>query len=146
MDKIQKIVDEDNWSIAEGIHNQLPLIIRFRTKFTSSLNTEQFSQLIKIYWEFEEDPSGMPSESESETMEIFENRLVDALESDYSGVLTSVVTTNGYRHWVLYVKSVDLFSKRLHSMPQENHPYPIQIQTQQDAKWEYYFNNIKPKE
>jgi len=71
-------------------------------------------------------------------MEVFENRLVGALESDLSGLLANVITTNGYREWVLYTKSVDVFSERLHNMPQEKEPYPIQIEADHDPGWTYY--------
>jgi hypothetical protein len=88
----------------------------------------------------------MPSLGESREMEIFENRLVDAIESDLSGVLAGVVTTNGYRIWVIYVMDIDVFSERLHYMPQEDSPYPIRVETFSDSDWDFFFDNVRSKQ
>ncbi len=145
MNELETIVSEDQWAVAEGIHNDLPLMIRFRNKLVSGINVSKHPRVIKIYWEYAEHQSGMPSKRDSELMEKFENRMVDALESDLAGVLTAVITTNGSREWVYYVKSVDEFGSRLHNMPQEKEPYPIQIETEVDSGWGYFFDQVRPE-
>jgi len=137
-----ELVKNGPWAISEGTHNNLPLMIRFRNNLSRQADISKHPQLIQIYWDLEKSPSGMPSPIESEQMELFENRLEKALEKDLAGALVGVVTTNGYREWVYYVKSVEEFSERLHYMPQEKEPYPIEIQTEKDQSWDYFFNNI----
>ena len=144
MEDLATIIEIDQWAIAEGTHNELPLMIRFRSKLTPAIDVSSHPQLIRIYWEFGSHASGMPSNSDSEDMEVFENRLVEALESDLAGILTSVITTNGYREWVYYTTSIDTFAARLHNMPQEQEPYPIKIETEADPNWDYYFNSVRP--
>ena len=141
---ISEILKRDAWAGAEGTHNGLPLIIRFRPEFSQDSNLQVFPQLLQVYWEFGHAPSGMPSQEESEAMQVFEDRLVNSLESVPEGALTAVVTTNGYREWVLYAKSVESFSEHLHHMPQESDPYPIEIETDFDPNWDYFFQNIRP--
>ena len=87
----------------------------------------------------------MPDSEDSASMEVFENRLVESLEADMSGILTSVITTNGYREWVFYSKSVESFSEKLHNMPQQKEPYPIDIQADSDPGWNYFFNSVRPE-
>ncbi|MDJ0809365.1 MAG: DUF695 domain-containing protein [Desulfobacterales bacterium] len=139
------IIARDKWAGAEGTHNELPLIIRFRNEVSRDCDLEELPQLIRIFWTFEDSPSGMPSSAESDAMRIFEDRLIDALEPDLSGMLIAAITTNGYREWVYYVRSVEAFSEKLHTMPQEEDPYPIEIQTRNDPEWGYFFNNVKPE-
>ena len=148
MNELIDVITGDIWELAEGVHNEIPLVIRFRSELTKNSNISNHPQLIKIYWKYSSLKSitGMPSESDNKQMEIFENRLVKVLESDLSGILTSVVTTNGTREWVIYTKSKDLFSEKLHEMPQEIKPYPISIETEKDLNWGYFFNRVKPVE
>lgn len=143
---LKEVIERDAWAGAEGVHNELPLIIRFRQEVSKDSHIAVLPLLIKICWRFEDSPSGMPSNVESEAMEVFEDRLVDALEPDIIGMLVAAITTNGYREWVYYVKSVESFAERLHAMPQEEDPYPIEIETQEDPRWDYFFNKIRPEE
>ena len=145
METLENIIKNDQWAVAEGTHKKLSLIIRFRNKLTTQLNLSQHPQLIQIYWGFGEHPSGMPSDKDSKEMEIFENRLVEALESDLTGILTSVITTNGYREWVYYTTSIEEFGDKLHNMPQEKEPYPIEIEADNDPNWDYFFNSVHPE-
>ena len=145
MEVLSDIVKNDQWSIAEGTHNDLPLMIRFRNKLSPDSGVSNHPQLIRIFWNYSPHESGMPSADDSQSMEIFENRLVDALETDLSGVLAAAITTNGYREWVWYCLSTDVFAERLHNMPQETDPYPIEIEAENDPKWGYYFNQVRPE-
>ena len=145
MENLSSIIENDVWAIAEGTHKDLPLLVRFREKLVPGIDVSNHPQLIRIYWEYEAHTSGMPSEADSDEMEVFENRLVDALENDLAGVLAAVVTTNGYREWIYYINSVDTFASRLHNMPQEQVPYPITIETEADPEWDYYFNRVRPE-
>ena len=145
MDSLSTIIRNDQWAGTKGIHNGLPLILRFRNKLVPGVNVSSLPRVVKIYWTYDEHESGMPSKANSQDMKVFENRLVEALESDLSGVLTAVITTNGYREWVYYVSSIETFASRLQNMPQEQEPYPIEIETEDDPKWEYYFNQVRPE-
>lgn len=139
------LIKNNPWAVAEGTHNNLPLMIRFRSNLTSELDISNHPQLIQIYWNYSKHDSGMPSSVDSQHMEIFENRLVDALENDLTGILVAVITTGGVREWVYYTKSLDAFAERLHNMPQESAPYPIEIDTDNDPEWEYFFNQVRPE-
>lgn len=139
------LIKNNPWAVAEGTHNNLPLMIRFRSNLTSELDISNHPQLIQVYWNYSKHESGMPSSGDSQHMEIFENRLVYALENDLTGILVAVITTGGVREWVYYTKSLDAFAERLHNMPQESAPYPIEIETDNDPAWEYFFNQVRPE-
>ena len=145
MEALSEIIKSDQWAVAEGTHNDLPLMIRFRNKLSPGSSISNHPQLIRIYWDYTPHESGMPSTNDSQSMEVFENRLVDALETDLSGVLAAAITTNGYREWVWYCLSTDVFAERLHNMPQETEPYPIEIETENDPEWAYFFNTVRPE-
>ena len=138
--------DSDAWAIAEGRHNGLPLLIRFRDQIARDDPKLSLSHLVLVTWRFESNDSGMPDVAESGAMKAFEDRLLQALEKDRNGTLVAIVTTNGWREWAFYVKSVQAFSSALHDMPQEIDPYPIEIVAEEDATWSYLFETIHPKQ
>ncbi len=144
MEGLSDIIKNDQWAVAEGTHNDLPLMIRFRNKLSFGRSTSNHPQLIRIYWDYTSHESGMPSTDDSQSMEVFENRLVEALETDLSGVLAAAITTNGYREWVWYCQSTEIFAEKLHNMPQEADPYPIEIEAESDPEWDYFFNQVRP--
>lgn len=120
-------------------------MIRFRNELAPDSGISKHPQLIRIYWDYTQHESGMPSTDDSQSMEVLENRLVGALEADLSGVLAAAITTNGYREWVWYCVSIEVFAEKLHNMPQETDPYPIQIEAENGPVWGYFFNQVRPE-
>ena len=80
---------------------------------------------------------GLPTQLESERLEAFENRLVEAVESDNHSILSVVLTCNGQREFVFHTSDPEGFVKRLIAMPQEQERYPIEIFNNEDPGWEY---------
>jgi len=139
---VQSIVAKDIWSVANGNHDGKPLVIRFRQDFRLKPDVHAFPKRIKVNWSYRGGESGMPDSVTSEAMGVFEDRLVSAVETDLSAVLVAVITNNNSRVWVYYTSSVPTFSKRLHEIPQEESPYPIDIEAETDPDWRFVFDNI----
>jgi hypothetical protein len=75
-------------------------------------------------------------------MEVFENRLVPALEGDALAALVAVLTFDGARQWVFYTSDVKACGGRLEAMPQERDPYPIELDAFADPEWGYLRDQI----
>ncbi len=67
---------------------------------------------------------------------------IEALESDLSGVLAAAITTGGYRAWVWYCLSPEVFAEGLHNAPQETGICLIDVGTEYDPEWGYFFNQV----
>lgn len=80
---------------------------------------------------------GLSLELEFERLEVFENRLVEAVEQDQHSLLSVVLTTNRQREFVFHTADVSGFLARLTNMPQERTRYPIKLQRFDDLDWEY---------
>ena len=132
----------DSWSLAKGEFQDGPLVIRFRDCRSGCCNKPMYPKLIQVVWEFEHNGSGMPLLHISHEMEVFENRLVSALEGSGKGVLVAVVTTGGSREWVYYSENALTFSDAITNMPQEVEPYPVKLEASDDPRWEYLKNEI----
>ena len=140
---IQDVLGEnDNWYGAKASRGEFQILLRYRNKLEKK-HAEDYPRLFQVYWDFPKHSSGMPSNELSDEMRVFEDRIVEALEGDLSGILVAAITGGGYREWVFYSKSIDDFAKKLHNMPQNADPYPIQIETKEDVGWKYFFEDIR---
>ena len=139
---LETIVKDDRWAVAEGMHNEKPLLIRFRNELQERPDVSAYPKLVKVVWSYSGGRTGLPDKSTDENMERFENHLVKAVEPVRIGVLVAVVTNDGTRKWVFYVSNVSAFGRALNDMPQEREPYPIQITAEDDPAWSFLYENI----
>lgn len=137
------VIKNDTWSLAEGEMDDHTMFLRFRTTITKKLNLSAFPKAIHIFWDYKSENNGMPSSILSKNMEEFENRITDALEGDQSGILTVIKTYQGTRQWLFYTTNTENFSDKLHNMPQNKDPYPIEIEAENDEEWEYFFDGMR---
>ena len=132
---IAQIVESDRWSVAEGTHAEKPLLVRFREGFQSKPDVSAYPYLVRVVWSYDADASGMPDALQSDSMSLFEDRLITAVEPNYTAVLTAVITNAGQREWLFYTSSVPEFGRLLTEMPQEKERYPIDIASESDPEW-----------
>ena len=128
----------DKWAVAEGEHEGLPLIIRFRQNLTQILS-DHYPNLLTITWQLEQ-PSeqGLPEPPESDDIKDFEQNLVKLVEDCNNSILAVVISNNGEREFLFYTNDVDTFSELLHKVPQKIEPYPIEISYKADERGEQY--------
>ncbi len=141
--QITDILKKDNWAVAEGTHEDKPLVIRFRQELRSVSDFRGHHLLLQITWPYESpDESGLPGGADGEAMERFEERILAAYEHDAHAVLAAVITTNGARQWILYTSDIDTCGQRLAEMPQESEPYPVELTADEDPDWRFLRENI----
>lgn len=140
--KISEIIRNDIWAVAEGMHENVPLTIRFRNEFQKKPDVSEHPYLIQVTWSYVGGDSGMPDNLTNEKMGIFEDRLTNTVETDMSAVLAAVITNDGKREWVFYASDVQEFANRMTQMPQEKERYPIELTTEQDPEWKFLYGQI----
>ena len=125
------------WSIAEGIHEEMPVIFRFR-EFPDNFQRLDFPSRIHLSWAFQSPTSnGLPSPSDSLQVAQFEDRLIEAVESDNHSILSLVLTGKGQREFSFHTADPQGFVERLSHMPQEEDRYPIEIYCYEYPTWDY---------
>jgi hypothetical protein len=113
------------------------------TQFTTQPKSSSYEQRLNIFWNMNETlPNGFPDEAELSRLHDFENRLIDAVETDEFSIMSMVLTGNGEREFVFHTPDPQEFVTRLSGMPQEGEPYPIEINCNEDPEWEYYYNEL----
>jgi Family of unknown function (DUF695) len=126
------------WSIAKGLNEGHVFIMRFRA-FEPGFPRSSFPQRLNIFWTVKSPTGkGLPSPEDSDKLNIFEDRLVDAVEPDSHSILSMVLTGKSRREYVFHTTNPQEFLNRLTDMPQENDRYPIEIILTEDPEWEYF--------
>jgi hypothetical protein len=99
--------------------------------------------LLRVVWIYADEGLGfMPDGTELLRMEQFEDRLCDTWEASGNAILTAVLTLDGAKQFVFYAQDVSQCSELLNRMPQEEQPYPIELDAQNDPDFSYLRNKI----
>ena len=137
--------DSLTWAGVETEHDTHPLVITFR-EVPKTFPRSRYPQRLNIFWEMSEsDENGLPTEDEFKRIELFESRLVAAVEDDEHSILVGTLTCNGDREYIFHTSDVSEFMTRLTNMAQQEKRYPITIQKYDDPAWSY-FESVIPKE
>jgi len=141
--KVSKLLSDDRWSLAEGHTATGPYMIRFRTPVLGPSDTAGYDKLLTIVWPYADaDTGALPTPEDNAALEQFENRFCDAFEHDCHAVLTAVLTFDGARQWVVYTGDFHECGNRLGAMPQNEQPYPIELNARSDPEWNYLRDEI----
>ena len=137
------LLEADRWTVCDGHIDQMPYTLRFREPVLQAHEPEDFSHLLRCVWPYALEGEGeLPDEALLAELEQFENRLCDALEGSGKAVLAAVLTLDGARQWVFYTSDVAACGDLLNHMPQEESPYPIELDAQSDPEWSYLREQI----
>ena len=129
--------DEIAWTVAEEMHDNKPVIIRFRN-LNQTFPRNSYPQRLNIFWTFSMPTElGLPSPDDSSKAQLFEDRLIEAVETEGHAILSMVLTGKGQREFVFHAFNVNEFLQRLTQMLQEKERYPIEINFAEDVEWDY---------
>ena len=141
--EIARIIKEDRWALSQGEYEGKPVVVRFREPLLTLPDIHGYEQLLRVVWSYGgEEESGMPSDADLATLDAFEKLLCDALELDGRAICTAVITSWGYREWVLYTDDFEDCSERISKLPKRGAPYPIELEAEADYDWHYLRENI----
>lgn len=130
--------DIGKWTIAEGVHENLPLVIRYR-ELDDVLDFYRVPHLVRICWTMRSTAAGgMPDHDENIRLNDFESLLEREIESLGYGVLAVVITSGGTRDFYLYVRDMQDFIDRFQEMDNDGEPFPIALEVTSDEMGEFY--------
>jgi len=139
---MSEVAAESVYFTAQGEQDGRPVIYRSLEAVPENQKELDFPNLINIYWSFEVDVNnGMPDSKSNEDQIAFE----DAIESlDQNGIshLMLVVTGNGRKEWIWYVKDVDSWLNQFNELLKNHEVYPIKIEIEQDPEWLTYHSFV----
>jgi hypothetical protein len=125
-----------------GVAGQSGALIRVRTDVRDLAGHPALPNLLQISWTYllegQQVQVGLPTRDQAEEMTIFENRIVDALQSDPVALLVSVNTRQGERRWLWYCGAPDVTERRLNAVLGRDASFPSALETLADPEWKFY--------
>ena len=139
---MSEAISDNLYFTAQGEQDGKPVIYRSLERVPENQKESDYPNLINIYWPYDVDANnGMPDPTTNDNQITFE----DAIESlDQSGIshLMLVVTGNGRKEWIWYVKDVESWMNQLNEKLAGHDVYPIEIEIDQDPEWSTYHNFV----
>ncbi len=129
---------DDLWSVAQGVKNGRPLLIRYRSERPHGVEATSYPLLLSATWSYCGNELGLPAPEESELMAIFEDALASALEASQSAYLMVVLTGNGERDWLWYSRGEADSMSRVNNTLKGHRRYPVEFSIQRDRAWRAY--------
>jgi len=129
---------DDQWSIAQGMKDGKPLLVRFRSARPQGVDAGAFPFLLSATWSFQPNEFGLPSPDEMVLMDQFEDALASSLEGSKTAYLMVILTANGERDWLWYTCGEDDAMSQVNHALTGHKPYPVQFSIQQDRAWRAY--------
>ncbi|MEE1089934.1 MAG: DUF695 domain-containing protein [Paludibacteraceae bacterium] len=126
----------DNWFSTMAIaDNELPIFISGREDLDEFRLSGKFKERVEIYWKYDSNHNGMPSDAEGELMEQVIDSLRNAVEKDKLAILTGIYTGNNERTLVFYTRTSRVFGERLNDALAEFPQLPITLYVEIDPEW-----------
>lgn len=126
----------DNWFSTMAIaDNELPIFISGREDLDEFRLSSKFKERVEIYWKYDSNHNGMPSDAEGELMEQVIDSLRNAVEKDKLAILTGIYTGNNERTLVFYTRTSRVFGERLNDALTEFPQLPITLYVEIDPEW-----------
>lgn len=138
---------EDNWFTAFSENEQGQMItVLGRDGLTDFRMSGKFSERVEIFWKYETDDKGFPTEETADLMEKVEKTLQNGMEKDKLAINTAIYTGGGEKSWVFYTRKAQIFGERLNELLQSFDKLPITITTECDTDWEEYLDMYEMKQ
>lgn len=133
---------ENVYFTAQGKQDGKPVIYRSMEKVPEGQKESDYPTLINIYWPFEVNANnGMPDAQTNEDQITFENAL-EQLDQNGVSHLMLVVTGNGRKEWIWYVKDVEAWMVKFNDLLSGHKVYPVEIEINQDPEWSTYHDFV----
>ncbi|WP_193215178.1 DUF695 domain-containing protein [Luteolibacter marinus] len=143
MNPVLEMVEGDRASFAEVSSGGDVALIRYRLPVLGGSEVPGYPWRLAVLWPYAECDSGaLPTREANEAMNVFEERLFEALGHDNHAVWVAVLTFDGARQWVFYTSDVSECGRRLAAMPHEERSYPIELEADEDPTWTYLRESI----
>ncbi len=129
----------ESWSILSGENNGNPMLIRKNVgleKIAGNINyTMSCGIAFKLLFP---DENGLPNSTNEPELNNLEDDIFEIYETDLNAIVSTIITTSGFREFLLYSKNVEEFNLRLEKLKIKYPQYELTSYNRKDENWETY--------
>lgn len=126
---------DEVWFTATAEQDGRTVIFRARKEAPCGIDTEDYPYYVSVFWPYKPaNDGGMPDGDTNADHIVFEDTLIPLDLEGYSQLML-VITGNGSKEWIWYVRDFDDWIGRLNAALSGHPVYPIDIEYQLDPEW-----------
>lgn len=127
----------DNWHLLQGHHHGRPMLVRYNAGAEPLAGRGTHDIRVGVAVPFNvPDPDGLPELVEGETLELFEDELVELVAG--RATLVAVITADGMREFVLYTSDGRWLGSFRRALEQAIPTHHVQVDAKPDPQWDLY--------
>lgn len=126
------------WSAPAEAENGRTVMVTGRDYMDDIIAKGKYNFLVRVGWNYNALPDGMPEEGDAELMGKATDALLDAFKQDKVAYLTGIYTGDGRRDWIFYTKNLAIFGKVFNRALEDLDQMPLEIEAEEDSGWEEY--------
>lgn len=128
---------ESKWTVLDGKHNGLPLIVRRNDSARELRGHAAYQHRVGVAIPLRQpDANGLPMPEEITALNDIEDALATALESQQDALQVLAVTTNSMREFVFYTRVPAEIESRLRALQESFSSHEIQFYVAEDPEWQ----------
>jgi len=129
----------ESWSVLSGENDGQPMIIRINDALAQIAGHEDYSINCGIAFKLLfPSGNGLPNIEMEPELNNLEDDIFDMYELDLNAIVSNIITTSGFREYVLYTKNVIEFNARLITLQEKYKQYELTSYTKKDKPWKTY--------
>jgi len=129
----------ESWTILKGENDGKPMLIRKNVGLDKIAGNRNYSISCGIAFELLfPDENGLPIIENEPELNNLEDEIFQIYESDLNSIVALIITTSGFREFVLYTKDAKEFMTRLKELKSKYNQYELTNYTQKDKNWSTY--------
>jgi len=129
----------DNWSLSKGETNGNLMLVRKNNGYNQIAGNKTYPTRCGIALKFlYPNANGLPQIQKEPNLDKLEDDILSIFQSDLNSLVTVIITTSGFREYILYTKDVKIFEKGIEQLKAKYTEYTITSYSQLDESWSTY--------
>ena len=129
----------ESWSVSTGENNGQPMFVRKNNACDKIAGNKNYSTNCGIAFKLlSPNADGLPDIENEPELNNLEDDIFDIFESDLNSIVPIVITTSGFREFVIYTKNLAEFNTRLEKLKQKYPKYELTTYNKSDQNWNTY--------
>lgn len=126
------------WTAPAESDDGRTVIVTGRDYLDKERESGKFPYLVRVGWDYDPLPDGMPRDEDAILMEQATDALLSTFKKDKVAYLTGIYTGAGRRDWVFHAHNLNIFGKVFNRALADIPQMPIVIEAEDDPGWEEY--------